>query len=40
MVIEPALENYIVLLIMVLVIVAAGGVFLRPVFPPVVPQRA
>jgi hypothetical protein len=40
MVIEPAPENYVLLLIMVLVIVAAGVVFLRPVFAPAVPQRA
>ena len=40
MVLKPAPENYIVLLIMALVIVAGGVVFLRPVFAPAVPQRA
>lgn len=40
MVIKPAPENLIVLLVMVLVIVAAGVVFLRPILAPAVPQRA
>lgn len=40
MVIKPTPENYIVLLVMVLAIVAAGVVFLRPVLAPAVPQRA
>jgi uncharacterized membrane protein len=40
MVLKPAPENYIVLLVMALVILAAGVVFLRPVFAPAVPQRA
>lgn len=40
MVIKPAPENYVVLLVMVLAIVAAGVVFLRPVFAPAVAQRA
>ncbi len=40
MVLKPAPENYIVLLVMALVIVAAGLVFLRPVFAPAMPQRA
>jgi len=40
MVIKPAPENYIVLLVMVLAIIAAGVVFLRPILAPGVPQRA
>src|SRR5262249_8785573 len=40
MVLKPAPENYVVLLVMALVIVAAGLVFLRPVFAPAMPQRA
>ena len=40
MAIKPAPENYIVLIVMALAIVAAGVVFLRPVLAPTVPQRA
>jgi hypothetical protein len=40
MVIKPAPENYLVLLVMVLVIIAAGVVFLKPILAPAVPQRA
>jgi uncharacterized membrane protein len=40
MAIKPAPENYIVLLVMVLAIVPAGVVFLRPVLAPAVAQRA
>jgi uncharacterized membrane protein len=40
MVLKPAPENYIVLVIMALAVVAAGVVFLRPVFAPAVPQGA
>jgi hypothetical protein len=40
MVLKPAPENYIVLLVMALVLLVAGFVFLRPVFAPAVPQRA
>jgi hypothetical protein len=39
-VLKPAPENYIVLLVMALVILAGGVVFLRPVFAPAVAQRA
>jgi len=40
MVIKPAPENYIVLLVMVVAILISGVLFLRPVFAPAVPQRA
>lgn len=40
MVLKPAPENYVVLLVMALVIVAAGLLFLRPVFAPAMLQRA
>jgi uncharacterized membrane protein len=40
MVVKPAPENYSVLLIMALAIVAAAVVFLRPVFAKAIPQRA
>ena len=40
MVIKPAPENYIVLLVMVLVIVAAGVVFLRPLSASAMTKRA
>ena len=40
MVLKPAPENYIVLLVMAMVVLVAGVVFLRPVFAPGVPQRA
>ena len=40
MVIKPAFENYIVLLVMVVAILISGVLFLRPVFAPAVPQRA
>jgi uncharacterized membrane protein len=40
MALKPAPENYFVLLIMALAIVAAAVVFLRPILAPGIPQRA
>jgi hypothetical protein len=40
MVLKPAPENYVVLLVMALAVLAGGVLFLRPVFAPAVPQRA
>ena len=40
MVLKPAPADYMLLLVMVAVVVAAAVVFLRPVFAPALPQRA